>query len=173
MLEQVVIAGFGGQGVMFIGKLYATLAAEKYQYVTYFPSYGSEVRGGTAHCNVIISDEEIASPLVEQADSLIVMNQMSADRFRSRVKPDGLAIINSSLVSADGFVDAVEVPATQIAAELGDVRVANIVMLGAYLKRKPILELDAVSGALAKALGAKRPQLAALNAQALKKGYNL
>ena len=173
MLERVIIAGFGGQGIISLGKLYASLAAERFEHVTFFPSYGAEVRGGTANCSVILSDEEIASPLVEDADTLIIMNQMSADRFGPRLLAGGLVVLNSSLVSANDFAAPVEVPATEVADQLGDVRAANIVMFGAYLKRRPLLEFANVAAAVKEAFGKRKPALGKLNAEALKRGYEL
>jgi 2-oxoglutarate ferredoxin oxidoreductase subunit gamma len=173
MLERIIIAGFGGQGVMLIGKIAASLAAEKHEHVTYFPSYGAEVRGGTANCHVIISDEEIASPLVEQADTLITMNQMSLDRFGSRLLPGGLALVNTSLASANGLAGAVEVPATEMADKLGNVRAANMVMLGAYLRQKPLFEMQAVKDAIAEAMGTAKQDLTELNQNAVQAGYEL
>ena len=173
MLERIIIAGFGGQGVMFAGTLIAALAAQQREHVTYFPSYGAEVRGGTANCHVIVSDQEIASPLVEQADTLMVMNQMSVERFAPRLLAGGLVLVNSSLASADGLPDAVEVPATQVADSIGNVRAANMVMLGAYVRRNPLLELSAVKQALPAALGKDKQQLIKLNQKALQAGYDL
>ena len=167
------MAGFGGQGVMLIGKLYASLAAQKYEHVTYFPSYGSEVRGGTAHCGIIIADSEIGSPMVEEADTVIVLNQMSAEKFKSRVVKGGLILVNSTLANVNGTPGAIKVPATEIANKLGEVRSANMVMLGAYLKHKPIVELSAAMDAIAKALGKRKSHLAAINQQALQLGYDL
>lgn len=173
MLERIIIAGFGGQGVMFAGKLIVALTADQHEYVTYFPSYGAEVRGGTANCHVIISDQEIASPLVEQADTLMVMNQMSVERFAPRLLPGGLALVNSSLASPDGLPGAVKLPATEIADSLGNVRAANMVMLGAYVRRNPLLELSAVKQALPAALGKGKQDLIELNQKALQAGYDL
>lgn len=173
MLERLIIAGFGGQGVMLTGKLIATLAAGRHEHVTYFPSYGAEVRGGTAHCHVIVSDEEIASPIVEQADTLIVMNQPSVERFWPRLVDEGLGLVNSSLASGDERPGAVEIPATETADRLGDVRTANMVMLGAYLHRKGMFGLADAQQAVAEALAKAGPEVLSINRQALNNGYGL
>jgi 2-oxoglutarate ferredoxin oxidoreductase subunit gamma len=133
MDERMIFSGFGGQGLMTLGKFVAELLMHKYE-VTFFPSYGTEVRGGTAHCHVCVSDRPIASPTVEQASVLVVMNQMSYDRFAPLVKPDGLVLSNSGMVKptgAHGGAHMVEIDASGLANGLGDVRVANMVLLGA------------------------------------------
>jgi len=145
MLERIIIAGFGGQGVMFAGKLIATLAADQREHVT----------------------------LVEQADTLMVMNQMSVERFAPRLLAGGLALVNGSLASADGLPGAVEVPATEIADSIGNIRAANMVMLGAYVRRNPLLELSPVKQALPTALGKGKQDLIELNQKALQAGYDL
>ena len=140
MLERVIMAGFGGQGMMFIGKLLAQAGMEEGFNVTYFPSYGAEVRGGTAHCHVAISDQPIYSPIVEEADALIIMNQPSYRKFRPCLKPDGLLILNSSMVEVKEEADAevVAVPATELADEMGGVRVGNVIMLALYNEIKKL-----------------------------------
>ena len=138
MTEQVIMAGFGGQGVMLIGKTYAGSAMHAGKEVTFFPSYGAEVRGGTAHCHIIVSDGPIYSPMVELADSLIIMNQPSYEKFRQRLRPEGLLLLNSSMAQMDKAREAesqalaLAIPATELANELGNVRVANVIMLGVY-----------------------------------------
>ena len=133
--EKVIFAGSGGQGVMLLGKLLTRAMMEEGKNVTFMPAYGTEVRGGTANCQVVISDEEIYSPLVEEATSVAVMNAPSYEKFIGRLAPGGLLIVNSSLVRPGSPPDGVEaafVPASEIANSLGDVRAANIVILGAY-----------------------------------------
>jgi 2-oxoglutarate ferredoxin oxidoreductase subunit gamma len=140
MDERMIFSGFGGQGLMTLGKFVAEILMHQYQ-VTFFPSYGTEVRGGTANCHVCASDRPIASPTVESATCLVVMNQMSYDRFAPVVRPDGLVLSNSSMVkptAAHGAARLVEIDASGLANQLGSVRVANMIMLGALLVLKPL-----------------------------------
>lgn len=144
MHKELVIAGAGGQGILFIGKVICLAAMEEGKYATRFPSYGPAMRGGEATCAVIVSSEEIGSPISEHPDALIVMNRPSL-KFAEMVKPGGLVIINKSFVDWDGGrkdVEAIEVRASDIAKDLGDSLAANIVMLGAYLKKDGIVSLE-------------------------------
>ena len=147
--ERAIFCGAGGQGLLTIGKLLAGLAVERFPHVTYIPSYGAEVRGGVSNCRVILSDGEIASPVVEQADAIVAMNQPSADRFLPMLVPDGTAFVNTSLVVPPaGLERVVALPATQWAQEFGDIRTANMVMLGAYLGRRDLLVPERVLRAI-------------------------
>jgi len=173
MLEQAIMAGFGGQGLMFMGKLVAKTMMDEGLYVTYFPSYGAEVRGGTAHCHVIVSSDEIASPVIETADTLVVMNQPSYERFKTRVAPEGVVLVNASLVDpvdppAAGMI--LEVPATQTASDLGDVRVANMVMTGAYNAVRKFVPFDKLIAQMKEAFGEKKSGIWDLNASAVEAG---
>jgi len=173
MREEVIMAGSGGQGIMFAGTLLAHAAMEEGLNVTYFPSYGAEMRGGTANCTVIISDESIGSPVVTNPSSLLAMNENSVERFASKVKKNGLIIVNSSLLKKEVAIDGVEVvrvKATELAEELGDGRVANMVILGAYIKRRKVVSLERTIESLEKVLGKGRENLLSLNREALKKG---
>ena len=170
MLERVIMAGFGGQGMMFIGKLLAQAGMEEGFNVTYFPSYGAEVRGGTAHCHVVISSEEISFPSVETADTLIIMNQPSFEKFLPRLKPDGLLLANATMVKAKPDDRIVFIPASQIASEIGNVRVANIVALGAYQKLRSISSTDRILDCLKRALTGKKEAMFDINREALDKG---
>jgi len=173
MREEVIMAGSGGQGIMFAGTLLAHAAMEEGLNVTYFPSYGAEMRGGTANCTVIISDESIGSPVVTNPSSLLAMNENSVERFASKVKKNGLIIVNSSLLKKEVAIDGVEVvrvKATELAEELGDGRVANMVILGAYIKRRKVVSLERTIESLEKVLGKERESLLSLNREALKKG---
>jgi len=173
MLERAIMAGFGGQGLMFMGKLTAKTMMDEGLYVTYFPSYGAEVRGGTANCNVIVSSEEIASPMVTEADTIVVMNQPSYERFRSRVAPDGVALINTSLIEIGEPPAArmvLEVPATQIASDLGDVRAANMVMMGVYNAVREFVPLETLIARMKDAFGEKKAKLFDLNTKAIEAG---
>jgi 2-oxoglutarate ferredoxin oxidoreductase subunit gamma len=174
MTERIIIAGFGGQGVMTIGKMLAQVATGRGLQVTFIPAYGPEVRGGTAHCEVVLSDEPIPSPLVEQADTLIILNQPSYDKFRPLLKPDGVALLNSSMTQPEpGDKCSLLIPATQAANELGNVRVTNLVALGAYAQLRGGVPLEAVMGLLAKELIGSRVHLIEVNRQAFFKGQEL
>ena len=170
MRELILIAGAGGQGIILAGRLLASAAIEPVEHVTFFPAYGAEVRGGTSHCQVIFSSEEIASPVSETWDSVLIMNTMSLDRFLPAVEPGSLLIVNSSLCPLPDSRPAVGVAATGIADDLGDTRVANLVMLGAYLSQKPVVTPDALESQLRQALAGKREALVELNVTALARG---
>ena len=174
MDERMIFSGFGGQGLMTLGKFVAELMMDQHE-VTFFPSYGSEVRGGTAYCHVCISDRPIASPVVEDATCLVVMNQMSYDRFAPLVQAGGMVLSNSSMVrptGAHGRAGLVEVPASDLANEIGDVRVANMVMLGALNKLKNLTTEKAIVALLEKKLGTEpgKREILSLNRQALSVG---
>lgn len=173
MTERMIMAGWGGQGLMTLGKLLANVAMNEGKHVTYFPSYGAEVRGGTANCQVVMSDEPIYSPVVERADSLIIMNQPSYDRFESRIAPSGLMVLNTSMVTCETAHDDVtvaRVPATDLANEIGNIRVANMIMLGAYLEQRKSLPVSAVRAYLSKIFTGPKAALVELNLQALRCG---
>ncbi|PIQ90296.1 MAG: 2-oxoacid:ferredoxin oxidoreductase subunit gamma [Candidatus Omnitrophica bacterium CG11_big_fil_rev_8_21_14_0_20_41_12] len=142
MIERIIIAGSGGQGVMLLGKVIAEAAMRQGNYVTYLPAYGPEVRGGTSHCMVTISDQEVGSPYIAKADALIILNNPSLERFKGKVKNNGLLILNSSLAKSDNIskVKILQFPFTDIAIKLGNVKVANMVALGSYLAVKKIIQ---------------------------------
>ncbi len=176
MRERVIVAGFGGQGVIFLGKLLAQTAMEQGLNVTYFPAYGPEVRGGRANCHVIVASNEIFSPVVASPDSLLVMNQPSWDYYAPRLKDGGLAVVNSSLVRAEPPKRShafFPIPATETAAALGEVRAANMVILGAYNHIKKIVPLEALLAGLRLALGKRKADLLEINAEALRRGIEL
>lgn len=171
--EEIICAGFGGQGIMFLGKLLAQAAMVEGFQVTQLPSYGAEVRGGTAHCNVIISSEEIASPVIESPTSAIVMNHPSLVRFEQKIRPGGLLVVNRSLTLQPAKrrdIEVVEIPATEMADSLGNVQVANIVALGCYLRKRPILPLPAVVKCMEQALPRRSPDLFRINEEAFWRG---
>ena len=173
MRERIIIAGFGGQGILFLGKVLAQAMMEQGRNVTFFPSYGAEVRGGKAKCNVIISEDEIYSPIVLEADTLFAMNQPSWDFYAERLRPEGLAVINSSIVregEADQGQRLVPVPATEIANELGETRVANMVMLGAYNALRKLLPAATLLDCLRSVLGERKAGLFDLNRRAIERG---
>jgi len=174
MREEVVSAGFGGQGIMLLGKLLSLCAMKEKKEVTWMPSYGAEVRGGTAHSMVIVSSKEIASPVVSQPTTCIIMNRPSFVKFKDKVKKGGLLLINSSLVK-DKFekkgISVLKIPATEIANKLGNERVANMVILGAYLKEKGTVSLEAAISCLKEIFASKSEKLIDLNERALRKGW--
>ncbi len=172
--EQIVIAGFGGQGIMLSGKLLAQTAMRAGREVTYMPSYGAEVRGGTANCMVVIADREIACPVVSRPDSLIVMNKASLSKFGPRLKDGGLLIMNSSLIDAEpnlnGSIEMVAVPADEIAVELGSRRSANMVAIGAYLQKRGHLSPQDAARALPDTIAKRYHKLLPVNTEALRRG---
>lgn len=174
MYLDIMIAGSGGQGVLLIGKLLAWAGILEGMNVTWFPSYGAEMRGGTANCTVIISDEIIGSPIVQNPGAFIIMNSASLERFEKKIKPKGLIILNSSLINQSGRrkdLEVVKIPANEIAEGIGDMRVANMVMTGALIGRKKEISLDAVKRALKKVIPASKANLIEFNERALESGY--
>ena len=174
LYQDVTIAGFGGQGVMLIGNLLAYAAMESGRNVTYMPVYGPEMRGGTANCTVVISDEEIGSPLMRRPRSLIIMNRPSLDKFQPMVQDGGVVVINSSLID-EGLADKsrtrpVFVPANDIADQIGNLRMANMVALGAYVQATGVLPLEAVQQSLDKIIAAHYAHLIPKKADALAAG---
>jgi 2-oxoglutarate ferredoxin oxidoreductase subunit gamma len=175
MLIKTIFAGFGGQGVLSMGLNLAQAAMLEGKNVTYLPSYGAEVRGGTANCTVAISDEEIASPVASSPDFIVAMNQPSLVRFQNQIQSGGLFFINSSLIEAEisrGDIDIVEVPASSIAEDLGSPKSANMVMLGAFTKKSNLVSLSSIVEALRNTLK-KKQKLIAINKKALTAGYDL
>ena len=172
MHERIIIAGSGGQGVISLGKLLARLAAETIQHVTFFPAYGAEVRGGTSNCQVILSTNEIAAPIAEIFDSIIIMNQQSAEYFMPALDKHGLAIVNQSLCKVHADSRHVLIPATEIADRLGSAKAANFVMLGAWLARKPLIPAGAIENAMASHFPDAPPALIDINIRAFRAGLD-
>jgi len=174
MTTKVVMAGFGGQGVVLIGTLLAYTGMTEGKHTTFFPSYGAEMRGGTANCSVIVSDVEIASPVVNQPDCVIAMNVASFDKFESSVKPGGTIFVNSSLIERKARrqdINEVRIPANKIAEDLGSSRSANMVMLGGFIKKTGAVSLDSVSRNLSEVLSERAMALLDINVKALGKGF--
>jgi 2-oxoglutarate ferredoxin oxidoreductase subunit gamma len=172
MEKSLLIAGFGGQGIMLIGKMLGFAASKAGMNATFYPSYGAEQRGGTANCTVIIGDDEIGSPVSRRLDTLIAMNEPSFVRFVDRMKKGGVVIVNSSLVQSkveDKDVKAFYIPANDLAQELGSVQVANIIVLGAYIAATGILDAEFAKQVIAEQLG-RKPEMLELNMQAFDKG---
>jgi len=175
LYEEVIIAGFGGQGVILLGKLLATTAMKAGFQVTYMPSYGAEVRGGTANCMVIIADEPIASPLVSRPSSLIVMNKASLNKFAPRLQPGGLLVMNRSLIEGGPDrcdVEVIAIPADEIAVGIDAPKSANMVALGAYLQKRGICSIDMVAASLPDVLAPRLHQTIPANVEALRRGGN-
>ncbi len=173
MQTEIIIAGFGGQGVLFAGQLLAYAAMDSGREVTWIPSYGPEMRGGTANCTVVIADEEIGSPNVRNPKAALVLNLPSFDKYEPLVAPGGVLIANASLINRDfqrTDLQAVMIPANEIAESLGDKRLANMVMLGALLAKLPVLPVEAVKKALEDHLPERHKRLLPKNFEALKVG---
>lgn len=173
MKREIILSGFGGQGVMSIGKNLVEAGAEEDLEVSWVPSYGPEMRGGTANCSVILSDERIGSPLVETPMDLIAMNQPSLAKFESSVLPEGKIFVNSSIVSSKvsrADVTAIYVPCDEIAQELGNIKVSNMVMLGAYVAATGILKIETIENMIHEMFSGKKSKLIPLNMEALKRG---
>lgn len=172
--EEVIIAGFGGQGIMLAGKLLAQTAMNSGNEVTYMPSYGAEVRGGTANCMVVISEKEIACPVVGKPDSLIVLNKASLAKFGPRLKKGGLLIMNSSLIDEepqlDDTIEIISIPVDELAVELGNKKAANMVALGAYLQRKGHLTIESAIEALTETIAERYHKTLPVNTDALRRG---
>ncbi len=176
MKEEIIIAGFGGQGVMSMGMLISYSGMKEGKEVSWMPSYGPEMRGGTANCTVIVSDKKIPSPLTSKADTVIAMNLPSMEKFSGMVKAGGYLFINSSLISKScerDDIEVIKVPVNDIANKLGNSRIANMVMLGAYLSRKKIVDLEIIKKSLYNVLPERRHNLIPLNEKALDEGQEL
>lgn len=176
MQDEFLFAGFGGQGVMFVGQLLAYAAMDEGYEVTWIPSYGPEMRGGTAHCYTIVSDKTIGSPIVRHPKVAIVFNIPSFEKYEPLVAPGGLLVRNASLipqVSRRTDIAELAIPATAAADELGSIKIANLVLLGAILAVRPVMALDAMKRALEHHIPSHRRDLLALNYAALDKGAEL
>ena len=168
-----IFAGFGGQGVLLIGKLVAYAGMDEGRNVSWLPSYGPEMRGGTANCSVVVSDDPIASPVLSMADCVIAMNTPSLDKFEANVLPGGKLFINSSIIDKKATrtdIDVYYVPCNDIADQLGNPKVLNMAMLGAYLEATKVVGVESVLQALLHSLGEKKAHLIPLNRQAIEMG---
>jgi 2-oxoglutarate ferredoxin oxidoreductase subunit gamma len=176
MQEEIIVSGFGGQGTLFAGQLLAYAAMDNGYHVTWIPSYGPEMRGGKARCTVVISDEEIGSPLVRRPSAAIVLNIPSMEAFEPAVKPGGVLIVNSSLVPQKSERDDIRIvyaPASDMATELGNVRMANVICLAALVEIIGVVSLQAVKQALDDHLPERHRRLLRLNYEAMDKGAAL
>jgi len=173
MQKEFIFSGFGGQGIMLVGQLLAYAGIDKDFHATWIPSYGPEMRGGTANCSVILSDEEIGAVVVDEPDVALVFNRPSYIKYEKRVKSSGLLVINSSLVSDDTDRDdirIVKVPASEIADQFQNRKLTNIVMLGAMLANEPALSISDVERSIVNHLHFKDLSLISLNLKALNQG---
>ncbi|MDD5167844.1 MAG: 2-oxoacid:acceptor oxidoreductase family protein [Syntrophales bacterium] len=174
MQVKTIFAGFGGQGVLMMGYSYANAAMNQGYFVTYLPSYGAEMRGGSANCTVAVADEEIASPIASEPDYLIIMNKPSLFTFQNRVAPKGSIFLNSSIIDVlpdRNDVNIYNVPLAEIASSLGNPRGQNIVMLGAFLKATGILSPQAFLEGLKQTLKGKKSAAMESNRKAFTAGY--
>jgi len=175
MMIKTIFSGFGGQGVLMMGLSLAHSAMNKGYHVTYLPSYGAEVRGGTANCTVAIADEEISSPVASEPDNLIVMNSPSLITFQNKITQGGKIFLNSSIVEARPSrkdVQVFAVPCGDIAQDLGNPRVANIVMMGAFIKLTDIVPADIYLKSLETIIGGKKKSATEINRKAFTVGYD-
>lgn len=175
MTNQILIAGFGGQGVLFAGKFLAYKGLLEEKQISWLPSYGPEMRGGTANCSVIISDEPVGSPIVSNPDALIAMNLPSLDKYEPAVVPSGKVFIDSTLIDRKALrddIDAYYIPATKMAADAGIPTLANMIILGKMIKETGAVSFENLLDAMKKVVSAKRAELMDINIKALETGYN-
>lgn len=173
--ESIICAGFGGQGIMTLGKVFATCGMDLGLFVTWFPSYGAEVRGGTAHAMVQMSSEPIASPVVYVADTLVIMNGPSLNKFEKKLTPGGLLILNTSLVTHKAMrsdIDIFNAPLTDEAIKLGNVRVANMIAAGIHVAKKGILDKKTMLHVI-ETMASGRKEIIPINIKALERGIEL
>lgn len=177
MERNLLVAGFGGQGVMMLGTLLAQATCDSTdKHVTYFPSYGAEMRGGTANCYVVISDEEIGAPVMDAMEDMIIMNDPSLHKFINKLTPGGTLFINSSIVLSDPGRDditVVKAPVTEMSLEMGNPKVLNIIMLGVYIGYTEVVPADVILEGIRAKIGKKKPELLPLNEEAFNKGLEI
>ncbi len=177
MREEILFAGFGGQGIILSGMIVCMAAMKEQKLVTHIPSYGAEMRGGTANCSVVVSDVEIASPLVRRPSLCVVMNKPSLIKFEPRVREGGILLYNCSLIDIEPSrkdIRVVPVPANELAEAEGSIRSANMVMLGLLAKLKPqIASLESIKATLGEAVSARHRDLNEINKRCLQKGFSL
>jgi 2-oxoglutarate ferredoxin oxidoreductase subunit gamma len=175
MQRDVIMAGFGGQGILLIGKMLAYAGMHEGKEVSWLPSYGPEMRGGTCNCTVVVSDKPVGSPVIRSPRAVVAMNLPSLEKFEPDVRPGGLLLINSSLIDRGAERDdltVIEVPANEMATELGNPRGANMVALGAYLGATDAVSLEEIENVIRETFAAK-PAVIEVNIEALHKGYEL
>ncbi|WP_305043706.1 2-oxoacid:acceptor oxidoreductase family protein [Geoalkalibacter sp.] len=177
MTLDLFIAGFGGQGVLLLGNLLAYAAILEGKNASYFPAYGVEKRGGAATCTVVISDDEVASPVVGRPGCAILLNQASLDKYLPRVRPGGWALVNSSLAEENlprvAPIEVLALPLTELALDVGDARLVNLVAAGIWARKSQALTLASLESALRKVLPERNHRFIPLNVEALKRGAAL
>ena len=176
MTQEILFAGFGGQGILFAGKVVAYAGMNEGKNVSHLPSYGPEMRGGTANCSVIVSDDEVASPVITDPTSLVVMNGPSLDKFEQSVVKGGKIFIDSSLISRDverSDVEVFKIDATNMAMKMGLPKLANIIMVGKLIKETKLFTYEEIKSAITKMVPASKPELLENNMKAFDTGYNL
>jgi 2-oxoglutarate ferredoxin oxidoreductase subunit gamma len=175
MKEEIIIAGFGGQGVLSMGKILAYGGIMQDQEVSWLPSYGPEMRGGTCNVSVVLSDNKISSPVLSRFDTAIILNQQSMDKFEKQVKPGGLLLYDTNGITRHPErtdITVCRIDAVEEAAKMGNAKAYNMVVLGAFLKMKPIVSMDNVIKGLKKSLPPRRHNLIPMNEQAITAGMN-
>ncbi len=176
MATQILIAGFGGQGVLFAGKFLAYKGLTEGKQVSWLPSYGPEMRGGTANCSIILSDDPIGSPIVSNPDVLFAMNLPSLDKYENEVKSGGTIIVDSTLIKRKVVredVNVFYVPATQMAADISAPALANMIMVGKAIKETGAVSIDGLEDGLKKVVPPKKADMIALNLKAVETGYDM
>jgi len=177
MYHDLIIAGTGGQGILLIGNIIAEAALAEGRHVTFLPSYGVEMRGGNANCTVVISDREIGSPSINVPHSLIVMSKKALALFRNKVQPRGLLVVNSSLAPVQEIgrddVDLLAFPFNELAADMGNPRLANMIALGAYVKKSGAVEVESLKQGMEEALSERNRKFIPQNMEAIMKGCRL
>lgn len=176
MTTRFIIAGFGGQGVMLMGQILSLAGMFEGKHVTWMPSYGPEMRGGTANCTVVVSDEEVASPVTSRAEVIVAMNIPSLLKFEKAVVPGGLLFLNQSVIDREPTrrdIGVVKVPCNEIADSLGNLKVANMVMLGAVVEKTGVVQLDSLFRALEAKLAGGKAALIEVNKEAIRKGVEV
>ncbi len=175
MTEEIIIAGFGGQGVLSMGKILAYSGLMQGQEVSWMPSYGPEMRGGTSNVTVIISDERISSPILTKYDTAIILNQPSMDKFEAMVKPGGTLLYDPNGITRHPErkdINVYKIEATKVAQEMGNAKIFNMVVLGGFLKIKPLVKMDNVMKGLEKSIPKRHHKLLPLNEKAILNGQN-
>ncbi|MFA5093819.1 MAG: 2-oxoacid:acceptor oxidoreductase family protein [Candidatus Omnitrophota bacterium] len=176
MKEEIIFAGFGGQGIMVMGKVLAWAAMKEGLKVTWMPSYGAEVRGGTAHSMVVISDEMVPSPVISSPTACVVMNRPSMDRYEDTITPSGTLVMNATLIDRSpsrNDIDVLRIPATEMATDMGNTRCANMIVLGALNAKLKIVSMRALIDALKDVISPDKQDLIPINEEALKEGARL
>ncbi|MBU1012117.1 MAG: 2-oxoacid:acceptor oxidoreductase family protein [Bacteroidetes bacterium] len=173
MTEEIIIAGFGGQGVLSMGKILAYSGIMQDQEVSWMPSYGPEMRGGTANVTVIISDERVSSPVLNEFDTAIILNQQSMDKFEKTVKPGGYLLYDPNGITKHPVrtdIKIFKIEGSKLSAEMGNTKIFNMVVLGAYMKMRPIVKIENVIRGLKKSLPERYHSLIPINESAINKG---